>query len=133
MKLLTKNTIVLLIVTLFVFIIGGFVFYYQLQNIMNEEAIEALYAKKEKVENVCPKCKTGNILKGNTAYGCSGWKNGCNFRLPFEFFGKLLSEKDVQSLIKKGETSIVKGMVKDGAKINGKLKLDADFVLTLDS
>ncbi len=30
----------------------------------------------------CPKC--GKILlKGKTAYGCSGWKNGCDFRLPF--------------------------------------------------
>ncbi|SFG32635.1 DNA topoisomerase 3 [Prevotella sp. KH2C16] len=32
----------------------------------------------------CPKCGKGTIIKGKTAYGCSNWKNGCDFRLPFE-------------------------------------------------
>lgn len=31
----------------------------------------------------CPKCGKGIIIKGKTAYGCSQWKNGCSFRLPF--------------------------------------------------
>ena len=32
----------------------------------------------------CPKCGKGTIIKGKTAYGCSNWKNGCDFRQPFE-------------------------------------------------
>ena len=31
---------------------------------------------------VCPKCGRA-IVKGRTAYGCSGWKDGCDFRIPF--------------------------------------------------
>ena len=31
----------------------------------------------------CPVCGKGKIIKGKTAYGCSEWKTGCNFRLPF--------------------------------------------------
>lgn len=31
----------------------------------------------------CPKCGKGTIIKGKAAYGCSNWKNGCDFRLPF--------------------------------------------------
>lgn len=31
----------------------------------------------------CPLCKQGHIMKGNAAYGCSEWKNGCDFRKPF--------------------------------------------------
>lgn len=31
----------------------------------------------------CPLCKKGVIIKGHTAYGCSEWKNGCTWRLPF--------------------------------------------------
>lgn len=31
----------------------------------------------------CPVCGKGHIIKGKTAYGCSEWKNGCKFRLPF--------------------------------------------------
>lgn len=30
----------------------------------------------------CPKCG-GTIIKGRSAYGCSNWKNGCEFRIPF--------------------------------------------------
>ena len=87
---------------------------------------------KESGPSICPKCKTGNIIKGNSAYGCSNWKNGCNFRLPFEFSGKLLNDTQILSLIKKGETPIIKGLVKDGAKINGKLKLNGEFSLVIE-
>ena len=35
------------------------------------------------VGKVCPVCGQGTIIKGKTAYGCSNWKGGCKFRLPF--------------------------------------------------
>lgn len=35
------------------------------------------------IGKVCPVCGKGHIIKGKTAYGCSEWKNGCTFRLPF--------------------------------------------------
>ena len=31
----------------------------------------------------CPLCGQGTIIKGKTAYGCSRWKEGCTYRLPF--------------------------------------------------
>ena len=31
----------------------------------------------------CPKCHKGHIIKGKTAYGCSRWKEGCDYRHPF--------------------------------------------------
>lgn len=31
----------------------------------------------------CPVCGKGIIIKGKTAYGCSRWREGCNFRHPF--------------------------------------------------
>ena len=38
--------------------------------------------KPKKSEIVkCPKCKNGNILKGKTAFGCSSYKNGCDFKI----------------------------------------------------
>jgi DNA topoisomerase-3 len=36
------------------------------------------------IGKVCPKCGKGTIIKGNTAYGCSNWRNGCDFKLPFK-------------------------------------------------
>ena len=32
----------------------------------------------------CPKCKKANIIKGKTAYGCSAYKTGCDFKFLFE-------------------------------------------------
>ncbi len=34
--------------------------------------------------SVCPQCGQGKVIKGNTAYGCSRWKEGCNWRKPFK-------------------------------------------------
>jgi len=33
---------------------------------------------------ICPVCKKGVLLKGKSAFGCSEWKSGCSFRLPFD-------------------------------------------------
>lgn len=35
------------------------------------------------IGKACPLCGKGIIIKGKTAYGCSDWKNGCTWRLPF--------------------------------------------------
>ena len=31
----------------------------------------------------CPECGEGKVIKGHTAYGCSRWREGCNWRKPF--------------------------------------------------
>ena len=35
------------------------------------------------VGTICPLCGKGTIIKGRTAYGCSNWRNGCNYRVDF--------------------------------------------------
>lgn len=90
---------------------------------------EVVFKEVEKKENrsgLCPKCNTGAIIKGGNAYGCAAWKSGCDFRLPFEFMGKPLTEAHVQSLLKKGETPVIKGLLKGDIKINAKLKLNEE-------
>lgn len=32
----------------------------------------------------CPVCGEGKVIKGKTAFGCSRWKEGCDFRKPFK-------------------------------------------------
>jgi len=34
--------------------------------------------------SICPKCGKGKVIKGHTAYGCSRWKEGCDWRKPFK-------------------------------------------------
>lgn len=56
-------------------------------------------AKVEINSLTCPVCKKGHLLKGKVAYGCSEWKGGCAFRLPFVIMDYTLTEADVYNLV----------------------------------
>ena len=45
---------------------------------------KATYNPDDVIGMPCPLCKSGHIIKGNTAYGCSNWRQGCTYRLPFD-------------------------------------------------
>jgi len=52
----------------------------------------------------CPKCKKGTILKGKSAYGCSNFKNGCDFIFSFDEIrkkaaGKTLTKELVYAIL----------------------------------
>jgi DNA topoisomerase-3 len=50
----------------------------------------------------CPICGQGHILKGNTAYGCSRFREGCTLRLPFDQYpADLTPSKLANKLMKK--------------------------------
>lgn len=46
----------------------------------------------------CPLCGK-EIIKGKRAYGCSGWKEGCEFVFEPEFKGLSLTPKQIQALL----------------------------------
>ena len=75
----------------------------------------------------CPKCKNGTIIKGKTAFGCSAFKEGCNFKIDFEFGGKKLSEKQLFTLIQKKKSPSIKGFTVNNKKVNGHLILNSNF------
>ena len=78
----------------------------------------------------CPKCRKGKMLKGKTAYGCSEYKTGCAFRLPFRFMDKKISEKQLARLMKLGSTINLKGFKQNGEKVDGKVHFDGEYNLT---
>lgn len=47
------------------------------------EQVKAEYNPDDMIGMPCPLCKEGHIIKGNAAYGCSRWKEGCTYRMPF--------------------------------------------------
>ena len=57
--------------------------------------------KKETPDSLtCPKCQKGTIIKGNTAYGCSDYKSGCDFKVTFEVVReKLKDQKPSKELV----------------------------------
>jgi len=64
--------------------------------------------KKESDMPSCPKCGVGTILKGKTAYGCSRWESGCNFRFSFDDIkakanGQVLTKELVLEIMKNNE------------------------------
>ncbi|MCQ2263612.1 MAG: DNA topoisomerase 3 [Bacteroidales bacterium] len=48
-----------------------------------DSATSSLPAGDSIIGQPCPLCHKGQVIKGNTAYGCSEWRNGCTWRLPF--------------------------------------------------
>ncbi len=93
-----------------------------------EKKKRAPKAKINLADLVCPKCKKGHLLKGNSAYGCSEYQSGCRFVLPFEISGKKLTANQVASLVQKGKTPLIKGFTQGGEKVNGHIHLNHDSV-----
>lgn len=79
----------------------------------------------------CVKCKQGKILKGSTAFGCSQYNEGCDFRIPFEFCGKKIPEKQVERLLLKGATINIKGFKVETKSVEGSLYFDEHCNLQL--
>ena len=56
--------------------------------------------KTQPDEMPCPKCQTGKVLKGSTAYGCSAYKTGCDFKVPFDLVReKIKGQKPTKELV----------------------------------
>lgn len=80
----------------------------------------------------CPKCKNGNILKGNSAYGCSEFKKTCDFVIPFKYEGKTISEKQYIRLLQKGCTVNLKGFKINNVSVEGLIRFDENYKLILE-
>jgi DNA topoisomerase-3 len=81
----------------------------------------------------CPKCSNGKIIKGKSSYGCDQWKSGCNLRIPFVFMDKKLTDRQVQSMVAKGKTPMIKGFILNGEKTDGILKLNSSFEIEFEN
>lgn len=83
-------------------------------------------------EQTCPKCSKGQLLKGKTAYGCNRWKEGCDFRMNFEFSGKKISDNQLLRLIARGSTVNLKGFVHNGSKTEALIRFDNQYHMILE-
>ncbi|MFV0520935.1 MAG: DNA topoisomerase 3 [Mangrovibacterium sp.] len=105
---------------------------------LHEEKKATPEKKKEKVkvaekENKCPLCNEGILLKGKQAWGCSRVKEGsCHFVLPFQQFGKKLTDKQIYALVSKKKSPVIKGFIYEDVKVDGKLLLNDDCSLSLE-
>lgn len=97
----------------------------KIETYVNKEKVKEKSATVQKPK--CPKCKKGEILKGKNAYGCSQFKDGCNFMVPFTIQEKKLTEKQIMGLIKSGKTAVIKGFKVDNKPVSGKVSFTPDM------
>ncbi len=81
----------------------------------------------------CPKCKKGNLIKGKSAYGCSEYKSGCDFVLPYVFAEKKISENQYLRLLQKGSTVNLKDFKTNDGTVEGLIRFEEGFKLKLET
>lgn len=75
----------------------------------------------------CPICKRGQIIEHEKSYGCTEYKNGCKFSIWKEIAHKKLTAKNVEDLLNKGKTGLIKGFKsKSGSEFEAYLVLDKE-------
>ena len=75
----------------------------------------------------CPVCGQGAILVGNRAWGCTRWKDGCRFVVPFSMGAKPVTDTQLRDLVQKGHTRAASFEI-DGAPRRARLTLDGSTV-----
>lgn len=84
----------------------------------------------------CPLCGSGIVKrkgKYGEFYGCLGYKSGCKFTIN-KICNKMLTEKQVQTLLEKGKTGRIKGFKKKDGKAlpSARVVLNPDGTISLD-
>ena len=73
----------------------------------------------------CPICKQGEIVETAKAFGCSRWRDGCDFTIWKTMSGKRLAKDEVKRLIEQGSTDLIEGFKsKAGKPFSARLRLD---------
>lgn len=73
----------------------------------------------------CPCCKNNTVRIYPKVAKCTDKE--CDFKVFRDICGKKLSDKDIQALLSKGKTSVLKGLVgKSGKKFNAAVMLKED-------
>ena len=72
------------------------------------------------------------MVKGKQSWGCTSYRDGCAFRLPFEFSGKKLSDTNIKLLCRKGRSAELKTGSGENEEI-GNVILNRDFTLSFES
>ena len=98
---------------------------------------EAVKVEQKKAAGIlaeaCPKCKKGNLIKGKLAYGCSEYKSGCDFVLPYVFADKKITESQYMRLLQKGSTVNIKGFKTEAGAVEGLIRFEENYKLKLEA
>ena len=83
------------------------------------------------IVGVCPVCAK-NVVRGNTSYGCMGYKDGCQFRIGTNICKRAIPVSEVRRLLATGSSGKISGFIsKSGKPFSAKLVIK-DGAATLD-
>ena len=88
---------------------------------------------KGPVGQPCPLCGEGEVIRGRAAWGCSRFRNGCTFVLPFEHHGKKLTDTQAISLVTKKRSGRISGFNINGTRTSGVLIIKEDGRVELEN
>lgn len=77
----------------------------------------------DKSLGACPLCGKP-VIEGDKAYGCSGWRDGCKFRLGKEMLTQKISTVQMKKLLKGGKTDKILGFVNSKGSFDSALGYD---------
>ena len=92
-----------------------------------DENFELTFAGRESIGK-CPKCGS-DLIEGKKGYGCSGYKNGCDFVIWKESYGTKFTKATLKTLLNGKTTSELSCKKKDGTEYKAKFKLDENHKL----
>lgn len=99
------------------------------------DALPSVPREGEVSFGTCPQCQKGFVRQTPKGAGCNRWKEGCNFTIWRDIYGKEISDSHIKDLVEKRITKEIKGFKKkDGSgKYDSKLVLTEDFKVRLES
>ncbi len=85
------------------------------------------------VVGVCPLCGK-HVIRGNTSYGCMGYKEGCDFKVGVTICRRQIAKREVSRLLATGSTAKIRDFTsKNNKRFSAKLVLqDGRAVFSFD-
>jgi len=62
----------------------------------------------------CPKCRQGRVMAGRQAWGCTRWRDGCDWVVSFVHGQVRLPEDEADRLFRRRQTRLMDGLVSGG-------------------
>ena len=87
---------------------------------------QAARARRGSDKPRCPKCRQGDVIRGNRGWGCTRWRQGCRFVVTFQQNGVTVPDDEADRLFRRGQTRLFTRRPSDGRKVRLVLDLDAD-------
>lgn len=80
----------------------------------------------------CPLCGKP-VIRGRYGYGCTGYKDGCKFKISGFICKRVISKTNAKMLLESGKSSKIKGFIsKAGKPFEGYLVMDAEGNIKFD-